>query len=107
MASLTVVFLSFAKNSSRASSACPNLPHAFILGDIPKETENLIKIVEIRNEARKLGITRIFANDKMIRFDPINYRLQLTNNVSNDILIAIELEISKLKKDFKKEKEEG
>ena len=76
-------------------------------GDIPKETENLIKIVEIRNEARKLGITRIFANDKMIRFDPINYRLQLTNNVSNDILIAIELEISKLKKDFKKEKEEG
>lgn len=66
-------------------------------GDIPKETENLIKIVEIRNIARKLGITRIIANKNMIKFDPINLKIRLTNISNNDILIRVQLEISKLK----------
>ena len=67
-------------------------------GDIPKETENLIKIVEIRNKARELGITRIFANDRMIKFEPMNYKISLTNNVTNDILVRVQLEINKLEK---------
>ena len=70
-------------------------------GDIPKETENLIKIVEIRNKARELGITRIFANDRMIKFEPMNYKISLTNNVTNDILVRVQLEINKLEKTIK------
>ena len=31
-------------------------------GDIPKETDNLLKIVEIRNMCRKLGINRCYQN---------------------------------------------
>ena len=70
-------------------------------GDIPKETENLIKIVEIRNKARELGITRIFANDRMIKFEPMNYKIALTNSVTNDILVRVQLEISKIEKTIK------
>ncbi|MBO5476779.1 MAG: transcription-repair coupling factor [Clostridia bacterium] len=70
-------------------------------GDIPKETENLIKIVEIRNKARKLGITRIYANDKMVKFEPMNLKFALTNSSNNDILIRVQLEISKLENTMK------
>lgn len=70
-------------------------------GDLPKETENLIKIVEIRNKARKLGITRVIANDNMIKFEPMNYKIALTNFSSNDILIRVQLEISKLESTIK------
>ena len=70
-------------------------------GDIPKETENLIKIVEIRNKARKLGITRILATDKMIKFEPMNLKIALTNSSNNDILIRVQLEISKLESTIK------
>ena len=65
-------------------------------GDIPKETENLIKIVEIRNKARKLGITRILATDRLIKFEPMNLKITLTNDFNNDILIRVMLEINKL-----------
>ena len=65
-------------------------------GDIPKETENLIKIVEIRNKARKLGITRILATDKLIKFEPMNLKITLTNDFNNDILIRVMLEINKI-----------
>jgi len=70
-------------------------------GDIPKETENLIKIVEIRNKARMLGITRIMANERMIKFEPMNLKIALTNSNNNDILIRVQLEISKLDKTMK------
>lgn len=66
-------------------------------GDLPKETENLIKIVEIRNEARKLGITRIIANKNFIKFEPLSHVIRLTNITNNDILIRVQLEISKYK----------
>ena len=65
-------------------------------GDIPKETENLIKIVEIRNKARKLGITRILATDRLIKFEPMNLKITLTNYFNNDILIRVMLEINKI-----------
>jgi len=70
-------------------------------GDIPKETENLIKIVEIRNKARKLGINRILATDKLIKFEPMNLKIALTNDFNNDILIRVQLEIKKLENTIK------
>ncbi len=87
------------KNEEESMEVVDELLDRF--GDIPKETENLIKIVEIRNRARKLGITRIFANNKLIKFEPMNYKIALTNSTSNDILIRVQLEISKLEKTIK------
>lgn len=69
-------------------------------GSIPKETENLIKIVEIRNDCRKLGITRVIANKNYIKFEPSSNIIKLTKQSGNDILIRVQLEINKLKKLF-------
>ena len=46
-------------------------------GDMPKEVENLIKIVEIRNICRKLNITKVMKKDSY---------LVLSNNSSNQEL---------------------
>lgn len=67
-------------------------------GNIPKETDNLIKIVEIRNIARKIGITRIYVKNDFVVFEPSNLRYRLTNIGSSDILIHVQLELKKLLK---------
>lgn len=87
------------KNEEESMEVVDELLDRF--GDIPKETENLIKIVEIRNKARKLGITRILATEKMIKFEPMNLKIALTNDFNNDILIRVQLEISKLENTIK------
>ena len=48
-----------------------------------------------------LGITRILATNRMIKFEPMNYKITLTNDISNDILIRVQLEISKLENTIK------
>lgn len=73
-------------------------------GNLPKEVENLIKIVEIRNACRKLGITRIYTKNNFVIFEPTNLKFELTNLNSNDILLTVQFEINKL---MKKLKEEG
>ena len=75
-------------------------------GEIPKETENLIKIVEIRNKAKEMGITKISQINDVIKFESDkfnepNFRFHLTNAKNNDILIRVQLEIEKLYKNFK------
>ena len=70
-------------------------------GDIPKETENLIKIVEIRNDCRLIGINKVRKVDDLLIFEPGNMKIRLTNKNSNDILINVQLEIEKLKKIMK------
>ena len=67
-------------------------------GDLPKETENLIKIVEIRNAARMLGITRIAQVGEFLKFEPGNLKYRLTNVQNNDILLHVQIEIKKLEK---------
>lgn len=67
-------------------------------GDIPKETDNLLKIVEIRNLSRKLGINKITTRGDFIVFEPLNLKLRLTNKTSNDILINVQLELRKIEK---------
>ncbi len=62
-------------------------------GDIPKETENLIKIVEIRNIARKLGITRIYQDANYVIVSPGNFKIDISG--SNDILIKVQFELEK------------
>ena len=55
-------------------------------GELPREVENLIKIVEIRNLCRKIGVTKIAKKDNILIFEPSNLKYSLTNNKSNDIL---------------------
>lgn len=69
-------------------------------GEIPKETENLIKIVEIRNKCRKLGINKVIANKNFIKFEPSNLVIKLTKQNDNDILVRVQLEINKLENIF-------
>ncbi|MCX8074245.1 MAG: transcription-repair coupling factor [Clostridia bacterium] len=67
-------------------------------GNIPKETENLIKIVEVRNECRKLNITRVVQKQDYIVFEPTNLKFRLTNNANNDILFTVQLALKKIRK---------
>ena len=71
-------------------------------GDIPKETENLIKIVEIRNLARKIGIKKIGLVNDVLRLEPNNFKIYLTNYKRSDILIRVQLELEKLYKEREK-----
>ena len=41
-------------------------------------------------------MTRILATDKLIKVDPMNLKITLTNDFNNDILIRVMLEITKL-----------
>lgn len=68
-------------------------------GEIPKETENLIKIVEIRNQARMLGIDKISVRNNFVIFEPLNLKIRLTNGSTNDILITVQLEIERMLKE--------
>lgn len=71
-------------------------------GDIPKETENLIKIVEIRNLSRKLGIKRICLLGETLKIEPFNLKIYLTNYKQSDILIRVQLELESLIKEREK-----
>lgn len=68
-------------------------------GELPKETENLIKIVEIRNMARELGIKKICSFGEILKIEPYNLQIRLTNFTRSDILIRVQLELEKLKKE--------
>lgn len=58
-------------------------------GDIPKEVENLIKIVEIRNLAKKLNVTSIRKVDNLIKINNKD-KFYLTSQAKNDILLFVE-----------------
>lgn len=70
-------------------------------GNIPKETENLIKIVEIRNICKELNITKIFQYENFVKIelnDGNNYKFSLTNQKNNDILLTVQTVLEKLKR---------
>ncbi len=74
-------------------------------GNIPQETENLIKIVEIRNMCKKLNITKVFEYQNVIKIEPNNLRINLTNVKNNDILLTVQLELEKILKEKGKKNE--
>ena len=73
-------------------------------GNMPIETENLIKVVQIRNLARSIGITKIVQKQEYIILEPGNLKYQLTNSVNNDILVFINVALHELQKMLKIEK---
>lgn len=74
-------------------------------GNIPRETENLIKIVEIRNLARKLNVTKITQKQNYIVFEPSNLKYRLTNQNNGDILFSVQIALQEIQKMLLKEKE--
>lgn len=74
-------------------------------GELPKETENLIKIVEIRNISRELGITKLCVFGEKLKIEPYNLQICLTNFKRSDILVCVQLELKKLKKEKGKNNE--
>ena len=74
-------------------------------GNIPQETENLIKIVEIRNMCKKLNITKVFEYQNVIKIEPNNLKINLTNVKNNDILLTVQLELEKILKEKGKKNE--
>ena len=67
-------------------------------GNIPIETQNLIKIVEIRNIAREIGVNKICVNGENLFIETNDRKLRLTNKKTNDILVYIQLQLNDLKK---------
>ena len=65
-------------------------------GTIPREVENLIKIVEIRNLAKKLKLTKIFQYENIVKVEPNKYKIYLTNKSNNDILVTVQNELKKM-----------
>ena len=49
--------------------------------------------------AKKLGINRIFQYENIIKLSPNNTKINLTNNINNDILITVQKELEKLLKE--------
>lgn len=66
-------------------------------GDLPKETNNLIKVVEIRNLCRRIGITKVSIKNKHVVLEseksdkPLKYYIN-----SNDVLLFIQINLKEL-----------
>ena len=71
-------------------------------GDLPKEVENLIKVVEIRNLAKKLNITTIKKFDNFVKFNNKDKYI-LTYQAKNDILLFVETILKNMVNEREKE----
>ena len=58
-------------------------------GNPPKEVENLISVIEIRNMCRELDITEIKNNCEYFVILPFNLKFRLTKGEKRDILLTI------------------
>ena len=58
-------------------------------GNIPKELENLISIIDIRNICRKLNITELKCKGEYFTILPFDLKFRLTKDKKSDILLNI------------------
>ena len=58
-------------------------------GDIPKEVQNLITIIEIRNMCKVLNITELKCKCEHFVIMPYNLKFRLTKGEKRDILLTI------------------
>ncbi len=74
-------------------------------GELPKEVENLIKIVEIRNLCRKLGITRVRKNDNYLILSSDISKDELRYSINTkDILLFTLFNLNQLEKNIEDNK---
>ncbi len=66
-------------------------------GDLPKEVNSLIKIVEVRNLCRKIGITKVYIKNNylILESDKSDKALKYYIN-SNDLLLFIQINLKEL-----------
>jgi len=66
-------------------------------GDLPIEANNLIKIVEVRNQCRKMGITKVYIKNNyvILEADKLSRTLKYFIN-SNDLLLFIQINLKEL-----------
>ncbi len=70
-------------------------------GDMPKQVENLISIIEIRNICRKLNITEIKSSNEQFTILPFGLKFRLTNCKKSDILLTIKTTLKDMEKSQK------
>lgn len=70
-------------------------------GDMPKEVENLIDIVEIRNMAKALQIEEIKINNNKLLLLPFDIRINISEVSSKNILQFVKNELKEINKKFK------
>ncbi len=58
-------------------------------GNVPKEVENLISIIEIRNLCRELNITELKCKCEHFVILPFNMKFRLTKDEKRDILLTV------------------
>lgn len=102
---LTYQMISNIKDTKDSMDVVDNLLDRF--GEIPKETENLIKVVEIRNMARSIGITKIVQKSGYVIFEPSNLKFWLTNEASSDILTFVQIALRQIENMIIKGKKES
>jgi transcription-repair coupling factor (superfamily II helicase) len=102
---LTYQMISNIKDTKDSMDVIDNLLDRF--GELPKETENLIKVVEIRNVARSIGITKITQKSDYIVFEPSNLKFGLTNKNNGDILTFVQIALKQIQNMLIKEKKES
>ena len=67
-------------------------------GDMPKEVENLIAIIEIRNICRNLKITELKCKDEYFAILPFDLKFRLTKDKKSDILLTIKATLNDIRK---------
>ena len=76
-------------------------------GEMPKETENLIKVIEIRNLCKAVGITEIKINCEHLVILPFNIKIRLTFEEKRDILLHVNETLQDIVKNKEKYYKEG
>lgn len=101
--------LSNAKTEEEVSDVVDELVDRF--GEVPKDTKNLIDIVNIRNKCKKLNIDEIKIQGEFIHFignntkNHIKYRL--TNEIKHDILSFVKNTLNFIEQEIKQNEKRG
>ncbi len=90
--------LSNAKNEEELSDVILEIVDRF--GDVPKEVENLIDIVEIRNIAKDLKIEEIKIRDEKLVLLPFDVKINVAHDSTKNILQFVKDELREIRKKF-------
>ncbi len=97
--------LSNANNEEQLRNVTLELIDRF--GNMPKEVENLISIIEIRNICRELKITEMKSKCEHFVILPYNLKFRLTKGEKHDILLTIKTTLKDMLKSRSLNMEEG
>lgn len=91
--------LSNAKTEEKLTDVILEIVDRF--GDVPKEVENLIDIVEIRNIAKELKIEEIRVRDGKLLLHPFDVKINMPGTTNKNTLQFVKNKLVEIKKKFK------